>query len=303
MAARPVAELGSTTPVTAPNPAGSPGPTCSDARPRELANRNLRLAYLDLVAQAEDLPSDALRRRMHRKANETLSAFCESNDALVGTITRRYRPRKGSTTAGGDFADLEQVARLALLEAFHCWDPDQSSFAHWAWPRISGAVWREVAHQRGQNHRDFGRRKTVLDAESQLVAELGRRPSDRELAEFCQFPVDGVRRARMSSPVSLDAPAGDDTGTTLGDLLSNGDVGPVAEDRIDAAIAAVAEALSPIEVALFIRCLGVGDTALDGGPRQKVAAAGALFGLNRESARRRYNAAVAVAREVLSGPR
>jgi DNA-directed RNA polymerase specialized sigma subunit len=288
-------------PPTAP-PAGGDAGTSPTRRPRsarEEANRQLRQAYLDLAQEAELHDGTPLGRRLRRKADEVLSDFCRVNDPLIGEITRKYRTRPGSGHAGGDFTDLEQTGRLALLEAFHCWNVDGAPFANWAWPRISGAVWREVAHQRGQNHRDFGRRRLVFQAEGSLATELGRRPSDEEVAAFCEIPVAGVRRARISSPISLDAPAGDN-GASVGDLLADTEDNPVVDGRSDAILAQVAASLPATELALLLRCLGVGDTALDNGPRQKVSSAAATIGLNRESARRRYHAALAVARAALS---
>ncbi|MGI3779626.1 MAG: sigma-70 family RNA polymerase sigma factor [Janthinobacterium lividum] len=125
---------------------------------------------------------------------------------LADSVARRFRDR------GEDAEDLRQIARAGLVEACGRFDPDQGSFAAFAFPTVTGLVKRHF--------RDHGWSVRPSRPTQELSAEMWRRwpevaqavggePTERQLAEVLQVPLDDVRRARRATQAyscsSLDA--------------------------------------------------------------------------------------------------
>ncbi|MGI3782633.1 MAG: sigma-70 family RNA polymerase sigma factor, partial [Janthinobacterium lividum] len=151
------------------------------------------------------------RLRAARDAGpETRSALFEdvvvSHLWLADSVARRFRDR------GEDSEDLRQIARSGLVEACARFDPDQGSFAAFAFPTVTGLVKRHF--------RDHGWSIRPSRPTQELSAEMWRRwpevaqavggePTERQLAEVLRVPLDEVRRARRATQAytcsSLDA--------------------------------------------------------------------------------------------------
>ena len=125
---------------------------------------------------------------------------------LADSVARRFRDR------GEDAEDLRQIARSGLVEACARFDPDQGSFAAFAFPTVTGLVKRHF--------RDHGWSIRPSRPTQELSAEMWRRwpevaqavggePTERQLADVLRVPVDDVRRARRATQAysfsSLDA--------------------------------------------------------------------------------------------------
>lgn len=115
---------------------------------------------------------------------------------LADAISRRFRGR------GEDNEDLQQVARCALVEAAHRYDPVQGPFVSYAAPTISGVLKRHF--------RDHGwvvrppRRTQQLAVRitqewSEIAQEQGSVPTDSDIANSLDESVDTVREARQAS--------------------------------------------------------------------------------------------------------
>jgi RNA polymerase primary sigma factor len=78
------------------------------------------------------------------------------------------------------------------------------------------------------------RARKISDAERKLAVELGRSPTEEEIAAFVELPLDEVADIRRADrgPTSLDQGVGEDGDTALGDLIA-GD-GPSIEDYVSA---------------------------------------------------------------------
>jgi RNA polymerase sigma-B factor len=125
---------------------------------------------------------------------------------LADSVARRFRDR------GEDIDDLRQIARSGLVEACARFDPDQGSFAAFAFPTVTGLVKRHF--------RDHGWSIRPSRPTQELSAEMWRRwpevaqavggePTERQLADVLCVPLDEVRRARRATQAytcsSLDA--------------------------------------------------------------------------------------------------
>lgn len=168
-----------------------------------------------LLTQARSAPAEC--QRTLREQVVTL------NMELAVNLARRYSRR------GLADDDLRQVAFLGLLKAVRGFCPDRSdSFTAYAIPTIRGELRRHF--------RDTGwtvrppRRIQELQArvravEAELVQELHRSPTVKELAEAVGAHVDDVTETIAAgscfTPLSLDVPIsenGQDLGSTLEDL-------------------------------------------------------------------------------------
>src|SRR5205085_11684802 len=103
-----------------------------------------------------------------------------------------------------------------------------------------GTLWIRQAIQRGlQNHgrtirvpvHVAQRQVKVRKLESELNAKLGREPTDEEIAEVAELPVDEVIELRglNRAMTGLDQPIGEDGETAFGDLLASDRPEPLDE--------------------------------------------------------------------------
>ena len=70
-----------------------------------------------------------------------------------------------------------------------------------------------------------------MRAERALIAELGREPTDDEIADRVRIDRDQIREVRSAARAvtSLDKPVGEDDGTPFGELLVSDEVQPPEE--------------------------------------------------------------------------
>ncbi|HYK70320.1 MAG TPA: SigB/SigF/SigG family RNA polymerase sigma factor [Streptosporangiaceae bacterium] len=166
-------------------------------------------------------------------------------DAAAEVLVTRYQPLvrscvlryKNSTEP---HEELMQVGYIGLLKAINNFDPRLgASLAGYAQPCVSGEIKRHFRDRRWGVHvkRSVQELRLELrDIAAELTAELGRLPSDGELAEQAGVSDDEVREVRQADmafrAASLDAPAGSDAaGASLSELL--GDEDPQLEHVLD----------------------------------------------------------------------
>jgi len=225
------------------------------------------------LAQAIEAGDDAARRTM-----------IESNLCLVVTIARRF------SSTGLPIGDLVQEGNLGLLRAVEKFDWRLgfkfSTYATW-WIRQAiarGAADRGTRAIRLPVHVDeqLGR---LWRTRARMQELLGREPSDAELADALDMPLDRVVRLKDTAHAvtSLDTPIGED-GAHLQDLLE--DDSAMGPDEL--AVAAIGrEALTQVLNALpeRERRVLILRFGLDAGTPRTLEEVGKVMGFSRERAR------------------
>jgi RNA polymerase primary sigma factor len=162
-----------------------------------------------------------LARRIKRGDKEARAIMVRSNLRLVVKIARDY------SNFGLPLLDLISEGNIGLMKAVERFDPKKggklSTYAAW-W--IKQSIKRALANQSKTIRLPVhlvDKIAKLRRVSNQMTEELGREPTDEELAEEVGMATAKVAALKSAAirPTSLDQPLNDEDSTALGDIIGD----------------------------------------------------------------------------------
>ncbi|MEM9510299.1 MAG: sigma-70 family RNA polymerase sigma factor [Cyanobacteria bacterium P01_E01_bin.35] len=261
-------------------------PLLSGSEEIELANQIQ--AMMPLLEQKDLTPKE---QEIVRRGQRARQKMAKSNLRLVFSIAKKYQNR------GLSLLDLIQEGSIGVMRAAEKFDPSKgykfSTYSYW-W--IKQAMTRAIANQSRTIRLPIhitDKLNKVKTATRKLSQDLGRRPTEEELAEELDITVERLRYIVQASyrakPKSLNVTI-DENQTELGQILADDSASPtdyVCEQELSSNIRTLLDTLSPKQRDVILLRFGLKD-----GQTKTYEQIGEICGISRESVRKIKNKAL-----------
>lgn len=254
------------------------------------------IARFPLLTPEEEI---SLAARIKKGDAAARSHMVRSNLRLVVKISRDYQG------LGLPLLDLISEGNIGLMKAVERFDPEKggklSTYAAW-W--IKQSIKRALANQSKTIRLPVhlvDKISKIRRVAVQMSEELGREPSDEEIAEEIGMSPSKVAQLKTAAirPASLDAPIGDDDSTEFGEIVGDTEAMDPFEMLRDKdlrdEVGDLLDVLDERERKIINSRFG-----LDGTPPKTLEEVGEKFGVTRERIRQLQNIALVKMRKALS---
>src|SRR6202167_5052126 len=253
------------------------------------------IGQVKLLTPQEEIELAAKIKKGDKKAREQM---IKANLRLVVKIARDYEG------IGLPLLDLISEGNIGLMKAVERFDPKKggklSTYGSW-W--IKQAIKRALANQ----SKTIRLPVHLVDKISKmrrvgmkLQEELGREPTDDELADELGMTAMRVRQMRLAAirPASLDAPIGDEESNNFADVVEDENATSPYENLEDKTVTGMLQDmvkhLDDREATILRYRFG-----LDGGSERTLEEVGEKFGVTRERVRQIQNLALKKMRKMI----
>src|ERR1700693_5490884 len=254
------------------------------------------IGQVPLLSPQEEID---LAARIKKGDRESRALMIEANLRLVVKIAHDYM------NVGLPLLDLVSEGNIGLMKAVGRFDPAKggklSTYAAWG---IKQSIKRALANQSKTIRLPVhlvDKISKMRRVSLQMGEELGREPTDDELAE--EVGISGRKVSQLKTvsirPASLDAPISDDDSTKVGEIVGDEDAQTPFElfrdKNMRDELSELLEVLDDRERKIIFKRFG-----LDDGKPKTLEEVGKKFGVTRERIRQLQNIALAKLRRALA---
>jgi RNA polymerase primary sigma factor len=271
-----------------------------EAAPLERSNLQLYLQEIGKTALLTPKEEVQLARRIRKGDKAARDHMISANLRLVVKIAHDYKD------FGLPLLDLISEGNIGLIKAVERFDPRKggklSTYAAW-W--IKQSIKRALANQSKTIRLPVhlvDKISKMRRAAMALTEELGREPTDEELAMELQIPTNKVAHLKSVSvrPASLDAPISDDgNSSTFGEIVGDENAASpfesLRERSLNSDLKSMVDSLEPREAEIIRLRFG-----LEGANELTLEEVGRKFKVTRERVRQLQNIALSKIRKAMS---